>query len=90
MLSAADQIVAKHAAAVASKAKPAKAPKLWESLPKCGLSLRPDQTVMDAYVAGDENATAIIDAWKFHEPIIEVTPEEYAVLIQNQMVTFTF
>ena len=58
---------------------------------RCGvhrsaLSLRPDRTVMEAYIAGDSYARAIVESWRFKFPIMTVTPERYAEMLGNTVV----
>jgi hypothetical protein len=50
------------------------------------LSCRPDETVMSAFSAGSPHAIAIIEAWRFNLPIVEMTREEFAA--QNHTATF--
>jgi hypothetical protein len=56
------------------------------TMPRSALSLRPDVTVMDAFVHGSPVAKAIIDAYRFNLPITYMTPEEFAA--QNHSCTF--
>jgi len=51
-----------------------------EHRPTLGLSLRPNESVMDDYIAKKAHAIAIIEAWRFRAPVRVVTPEEYAAM----------
>ena len=56
------------------------------SLHRSALSLRPDATVMDAYIAGNGFAQAIVECWRFKFPIRTVTPEQFAEMMYNRAV----
>jgi hypothetical protein len=44
--------------------------------PGSSLSLRPDETVLDAFVEGNEIAVAIIESWRFRIPVRVVSADD--------------
>ncbi|SDE83247.1 hypothetical protein [Terriglobus roseus] len=57
---------------------------LWKTAP----SLKPSVGMMDACARGDKHAKAIRDAWRFKAPVVTLSHEEYAELIERCTVTF--
>ena len=51
--------------------------RVYSRLPKSALSLRPDLTLMDAFVAGRPEAVAIIESWRFHEPVVQISADDF-------------
>lgn len=52
-------------------------------------SLRPDAVVMEAAAAfGQPEAVAIIQAWKFNQPVRTVSREEFAAMVEKGTVSF--
>ncbi len=52
------------------------------------LSLRPGPDVVEAAAMGDPYATAIANAWRFHELVKVVTQEEFERISLAGTVTF--
>lgn len=72
--------------ATTSAKKTPRAPRIPESMPKPGLSLRPDETMMIGCVLGLEVACAIRDGWKFNLPIFDISAEEFEASQKERVV----
>lgn len=53
-------------------------------------SLRPDESLMVALADGDIRARAIVESWRFNEPITVMDGDELDELIERCHTTFNF
>lgn len=53
-------------------------------------SLKVGEEVMNAMVDGSLKALLIVESWKFHEPVIQMTKEELEEASERCRTTFNF